>query len=218
MDLFWVTTDQSLRWEQIDGTADYICRTIDLMSTFYHENPLKKSDNPYGQSPMSMSLEDLEMTRSGFGGDTPRSPEGLSQNGHVENGQTLSPAANGTLKDDKPGSPLKQSAETQYAADGSSDKLLKEAANDPATHEESNHPTGLTALATAAAIAQSSELESPKRKLGDPGEESTAKRVKTEDQPAIVNGTALAVTEDVPKTDVPKQNELEEGEEGELTE
>lgn len=176
---------RGIRWEQIFGSTDSICKAITVMNEFYHENPLKKSDKPYSQSPMSMNLDDLDMTRSGFSGDTPRSDQGLhSQNdGHPANGdnQSQSPAVNGASKEDA-------------SADGSSDKQLKEAANDPATHRDDGRSNGLSDV-----INSTETSHSPKRKAED-AEVPDAKRSKTDEEARA------------------KDEDLESGEEGELEE
>jgi len=181
-----------------------ITKAVNVMNEFYNENPLKKSENPYGQSPMSM--DDIDMTRSGFSGDTPRSDPGmLSQNGHTENGGgTQSPAINGTSKEEK-------ELLLKEEADGSSDKQLKEAANDPATHEEGSYPNGMSDIVATTEILHK---QSPKRKLRGEGEEPAAKKVKTD----AVYKTTSSSTGNGSKEAKIEEGELEEGEEGELAE
>jgi protein BUR2 len=187
-----------------------IAKAINVMNEFYTDNPLKKSEHPYGQSPMSINMDDIDMTRSGFSGDTPRSPP-PSQNGHAENGGTQSPTANGTSKEEKETPPNNSHMEP---ANGSSDKELKEAANDPATHEDSSHPNGMSEIITANEILH--KMDSPKRKLANDGEQRVAKKTKMAPTRENNQEPTSHPTKNGSKSEPAKDEE--ESEEGELSE
>lgn len=192
---------------QIGGKPDLIAKAIGVMSDFYAENPLRRNDNPYEQSPVSVGNEDdLERTRGradgGSNGQTPddggRSQR--SQNGHGQ--QDGTPILNGnktgeyppeqTIENGKPASPQSQPASnalgpsetvtadsTQQPLDdpGSSDAALKEAANDPATHGANYDTNGSGSLL---ANQTNPATDATKRKDIDEEENPDAKRIKTD--------------------------------------
>lgn len=159
-------------WTQLGGKPDLIIKAVSVIYEFYTENPLKRSENPYAQSPYSVTNEDdLDGTRmrtfqSSLA--TP-SPDGThhsqrSQNGnadHTADGEDVV-ALKTKLSDDL----------------GSSDAALKEAANDPATHEGNSHANGVAGLIPGSARGVSATLNpSPKRKADDDSN-PTAKKAK----------------------------------------
>lgn len=158
-------------WTQLGGRPDLIIKAVTVLYEFYTENPLKRSENPYAQSPSSMTNEDdLDGTRMRtFSSSlaTP-SPEGMhrsqrSQNGNVEH--TTDAEESAPVLFNSSYTP----AESKRADDlGSSDVALKEAANDPATHEGNSHPNGIAELVPVNAVAISGTATStPKRKADD---------------------------------------------------
>ncbi|KAF4630242.1 hypothetical protein G7Y89_g7898 [Cudoniella acicularis] len=78
-------------WEQLGGRPDKIIKAVGILTEFWTENPLRRSENPYEQSPMSFSNEeDVHRSRRrgdiGSSEDTP-SPGQRSQpmqNGHSQ--------------------------------------------------------------------------------------------------------------------------------------
>ena len=150
-------------WTQLGGKPDLIIKAVAALYEFYTENPLKRSENPYAQSPSSMTNEeDLDGTRMrAFA--TP-SPEGMhrfqrSQNGNAEHTTDVEESA-----------PAFNSSETAVESKravelGSSDAVLKAAANDLTTHEGNSHPNGTAGLVsvTTAAIPDTA-TSTPKRK------------------------------------------------------
>jgi protein BUR2 len=203
-------------WELLGGTPDMIARAVGVINEFYSENPLKRSENPYGQSPASAANEDaLERTRSGhdtFRGDTPASQD-RSQSQHTQNGhQELdngTPVANGVTPAHENTPPAAEVVSTTIV-DGSSDKLLKEAANDPATHESIENGKGTSELAPPDASSKST----PKRKEREAAEGPDPKKQKT-DSADIPKRVSLEKIAGIPRNTT---QEAEESEEGELEE
>ena len=144
-------------WERLGGSADKIVKGVKILSNFWKENPLMRQDNPYERSPI-YSAEDLNRSRRSADIASPsplhsqmnRNDSQISNgvvNGTGENSQTSrangkmekSISSNGTSK-------LEEKRDRQPAANedpivkavensaGTSDKALKEAANDPSTH------------------------------------------------------------------------------------
>ena len=159
-------------WTQLGGKPDLIIKAVAVIYEFYTENPLKRSENPYAQSPSSATNEDdLEGTRMRtFHSNlaTP-SPEGMhrsqrSQNGNAEHAVGAEDSA-----------PIESKAVQDL---GSSDAALKEAANDPATHEGNSHSNGMAGLVPISTRAISESVNfSPKRKA-DGAAEPAAKKAK----------------------------------------
>jgi protein BUR2 len=165
-------------WTQLGGRPDLIIKAVAIIYEFYTENPLKRSENPYAQSPSSITNEDdLDGTRlrtfpSSLA--TP-SPEGMhhsqrSQNGNAEHAADTEDSAPVFNSSETPG-------ESKLVDDlGSSDAALKEAANDPATHQGTSHLNGrIEPIPVTAEPAN----PSPKRKAKDSAE-PTAKKPKLE--------------------------------------
>jgi protein BUR2 len=48
-------------WEQVGGDPDKIVRAVGVLSEFYTDNPLKRTENPYGEC--ASSGDDLDRTR-----------------------------------------------------------------------------------------------------------------------------------------------------------
>ena len=183
-------------WEQIGGRADLITKAVGVMNDFYTENPLKRTDNPYEQSPASGNEDDLERTRGrAYSNVQTPNEDGArsqrSQNGHVQHDRT--PVVNGNdtfehisqpIENGKPVSPSQAAPYETTAAksrqpvepSGSSDVALKEAANDPATHETTGDTNGDSLLTN-----QTSQLDTiTKRKEVESAEELTTKRLKND--------------------------------------
>ena len=87
-------------WEILGGRADRIIKAVAVMNEFWTENPLRRSENPYEQSPSSFSNEeDLDRTRRpGEVGSSGETPSHTSQNGRRQSdgGDNGTPRANGT--------------------------------------------------------------------------------------------------------------------------
>jgi protein BUR2 len=173
-------------WIQLGGRANLIIKAVGVIYEFYTENPLKRSENPYAQSPSSITNEeDLDGTRiRAFHSslETP-SPEGmhrsqLSQNGHPEPTADAGYSAPVFDSTENPVEfkPIKES--------GSSDARLKEAANDPATHEGNGHPNGMAELVPVnAGLITEAVNPSPKRKGGDTEKSVSKKQKVISDEP-----------------------------------
>jgi protein BUR2 len=183
-------------WEQIGGKADLITKAVGVMNDFYTENPLKRTDNPYEQSPASGNEDDLERTRGrGYSNAQTPNDDGArsqrSQNGHAQRERTPVINGNGTAnhvsqltENGKPASPPSQATRSETTAvasqlvepSGSSDAALKAAANDPATHERPGHTNGDSFLTNQTSQADAST----KRREADPAEEPAAKKLKND--------------------------------------
>jgi len=211
-------------WEQLGGRPDMIGKAVGVMNEFYSENPLKRNENPYEQSPSSVGIEeDLERTRGrneGFRGETPASQDGNSRNGHHEvEGENGTPVLNGNKSDHHStnGNEKDKNSEAEppaappssSLANGSSDAPLKEAANDPTTHVE-NGPLNRMADLLPPGDEPISKT-TPKRKDIDDSEEPTRKRPKTDSEES--QATVTNAVEQVKVTD-----NADESEEGELEE
>jgi protein BUR2 len=209
-------------WEQIGGRPEMITKAVAVINEFYSENPLKRSENPYEQSPNAFGHEDdLDRTRStneSFREETPQSQR--SQNGHHEPaGGPGSPTRNGAKQGDpdgqKPESPKGPVVVSTVPTDGSSNKPLKEAANYPATHEHDvNGRTNGTSELQNTSLEPASKSPAKRKELTSAGEPSS-KRQKPESEESKQQ---LPKSENV---DVPKANTAgndEASEEGELEE
>lgn len=121
-------------WVSINGVPERIFKAIDVMADFYTDNPLKKSDNPYDQSPEN-SIEDLERTRLRAESASPGSR--LKSEMAEEEAERQDAHQNGT-------NGIAREGDLNGEA-GDDDALLKAAANDPATHEctQNNHINGI---------------------------------------------------------------------------
>jgi hypothetical protein len=180
-------------WEQIGGKANLITKAVGVMNDFYTENPLKRTDNPYEQSPASANEDDLERTRGRGYSHTPSdlgTRSHPSQNGHalhegtpVLNGNGTVEHVSQTAEDGKSASSPSQVAPSETAAttsqppvedSGNSDEALKQAANDPATHETTASTNGdiLLTNKTNPSIAKRKDMES--------AEEPATKRLKND--------------------------------------
>jgi len=66
-------------WEQLGGDPDLIVKAVGIMHDFWHDNPLKQADKPYGSAEYASSQEDLENTRRRGGSEGGRSEEAGSE-------------------------------------------------------------------------------------------------------------------------------------------
>lgn len=183
-------------WEQAGGTPEKVIKAIAIMNEFWVENPLGKPDNAYGMSPLPLD-EDLDLTRKphsdGSLNETP-SPED-QRNGASQDVAETNGSKTGEHTKEEPTSPIKShdipapTTESDNVNDidlpmivepsGSSDAVLKAAANDPATHKHSTN--GLAAVLPNSTSAKAT----PKRKsMSAEMEDVPAKRTKLIDSPA----------------------------------
>ncbi|KAG9244615.1 cyclin-like protein [Calycina marina] len=172
-------------WQLINGKPDQVVKSVDIMSVFYTENPLKRSDNPYGGSPGSTTEADVLRTRHYFVPSTPGSDQGA--NGSAEH--LLQSPVNGTNGETSQAVKKEEDPES-----GASDALLKAAANDPATHGRKAEVSYIT----VETLAERSTLQTAKRKSpADPRDEPATKMGKIEKNTTSrssikQNGTKLA--------------------------
>lgn len=167
-------------WHRLGGDPSQINEAVQVMAQFYMDNPLNKPDSELEQSPGSAD-EDLEKSRLRNGAGTPESftksgsVEGRnghhSTNGSVANGDQQQYGNHDDNEKHNGGIKMEDShfskAEILKAdtSRGDSDAALKEAANDPATHETSA-PNGMNGI---------------KRQASDANENNPAKRTKPND-------------------------------------
>ena len=145
-------------WTALEASEERMQQACAIMVDFYKENPLRKADNPYEGSPNFNFDSTRNMGEGSSTNVSPRtenqtqSPEPQSKeraNGHSNeetitkgtvNGGTSSNDANDDPMDidesSKGGSfATRESQGPSQTGPGDSDTALKEAANDPATHE-----------------------------------------------------------------------------------
>jgi hypothetical protein len=187
-------------WEQLGGSLENIAKALNVMNDFWTENPLNRSDTPWIMSPLN-DENDQDKTRKGrvdgSGDQTPSPGERRSsispQNGYSQRNSD-SVNGNGTAEHSRghrsPVNPRDIPAPTTESDNpnendgpkivepsGSSDAALKEAANDPATHEH----TSSDGLKEPSSL-KGSPKATPKRKSGEAGlQEPLAKRAKAEE-------------------------------------
>lgn len=205
-------------WERAGGTPTQIAQAMDIMYDLYEDNPLGKKDNPYERSPTDSNESKLERTRQ-------RHENGNGINSHSEvetpgaSAGVVTPDINMT-RDDANGNGVsredgeltpngKEHSEMDTSGsqpDGSSDEKLKEAANDPATHENTTGDAAAPITNGTSTEHAPSPSISPKRKAAEIADEAetngASKRPRLENGTTTANGT---------------QSD-EEGEEGELEE
>jgi protein BUR2 len=153
-------------WVRLGGVPQRITKAIDIMTEFYTDNPLKKGDNPYNQSPGS-SAEDLERTRLRVESTSP--PQRPTDQNEEERQSPAEARTNGNTQE---GNANHEEGEEQQldSGAGDDDTKLKELANDPATHE-SSHVNGVpNGFAPADGKRKEASME--------PGEESFNKKIR----------------------------------------
>lgn len=73
-------------WAQLGGSPELIVKAVGIMHDFWHDNPLKQADKPYGSAEYASSQEDVENTRRRGNSDAESSAgaasETMSQNGN----------------------------------------------------------------------------------------------------------------------------------------
>jgi hypothetical protein len=119
-------------WRVLNANEERIVKAIEIAREFYTENPLRKSDSPYQGSP-EFNLENTR--KNGEGSSTNPTPQ--------TDRDTQSPKARVNGTDINVGSREQEltstaAEEASQTAPGDSDAILKEAANDPATHQNTN--------------------------------------------------------------------------------
>ncbi|KAI2623034.1 cyclin-like protein [Hypomontagnella submonticulosa] len=120
-------------WKALSGNEDHCVKAINTLKDFYVENPLRKSDNPYLQSPVFI----LENTRRRGEDIGIRSTNGTPKTDST----TQSPKGkvnglDGAAAEREIDTAAAESA--SQAAPGDSDAILKEAANNPVIHPSTN--------------------------------------------------------------------------------
>ena len=158
--------DGTAWWERLGGTANNIVKGCSILTKFWRENPLARAENPYERSPIytaddlnrsrrsadittpspmhtQMSRNDSQMSNAATNG-AGESLQSLKANGKMER----SASSNGVVKiedSESKAAPAPKDDQRTKAVEksaGTSDKALKEAANDPATHApDSKHPS-----------------------------------------------------------------------------
>lgn len=120
-------------WKALNGNEDHCAKAIQVLKEFYVENPLRKQENPYSQSPV-FNLENTRRRGEDIGvrsiNGTPRTDSATQSPRGKVNG--LDEAAAEREIDTAAAESASQ------AVPGDSDVVLKEAANNPAIHPNTN--------------------------------------------------------------------------------
>lgn len=200
-------------WEQLNCEAEKIVKGVEMMNDYYASNPLNKAEPPPHASltPASISLDGLEETRalserrrsesygSSQNGAAPSQQNGAT-NGHptlAANATTEIPSAhtNQSENDRSLSEPVHEGQESiamqatrrDQESSGSTDRFLKEAANDVSSH---------TARSAENAVQTTDAIEnkvSPKRKAPDDVDVPEAKRPKTTTQDTSSNSPSANI-------------------------
>lgn len=120
-------------WKALNGNEDHCAKAIQVLKEFYIENPLRKQENPYSQSPV-FSLENTRRRGEDIG---VRSTNGTPRTDSA----TQSPKGKVNGLDEATAEREVDTAAAEsasQAAPGDSDAVLKEAANNPAIHPSTN--------------------------------------------------------------------------------
>lgn len=214
-------------WVKLGGTPQRIVKAVEVMNEFWVENPLKRSENPYEQSP-SNGVSDLEKTRNRRepvdGNETPTQDqqEHLERQAVAQSVEDLykrerakpKPAANGhdqalpstEVDEDHRLDSIKEEAAHEgveiidpETAPGDADAHLKAVANDPATHQHGHERNGTTVRNGIDATLAHRRGSSKRKDISDDDDAS----------PPVSQAKRIKTEED---------GEEEEGEEGELSE
>jgi len=184
-------------WEHLGANMTKVVQAAHVLNKFYQENPLKKSHQPFAQTPSSIGGDDLEKTRarserraSGDSTSSQAAPHSQrTQNGaqgdHPTNGtverrlsqpkeaidSNVKPETSNTVAANENSESLTSQASLRdQNSSGSTDAALKEAANDLSVHVEIQQANGIDAI--------SEPKISAKRKLVEDTEEPAAKKPK----------------------------------------
>ncbi|KAI0899473.1 cyclin-like protein [Annulohypoxylon nitens] len=120
-------------WKALNGNEDHCAKAIQVLKEFYVENPLRKQENPYSQSPLFI----LENTRRRGEDISQRSINGTPRTESA----TQSPRGKVNGMDEAAAEREIDTAAAETAAEaapGDSDSVLKEAANNPTIHPGTN--------------------------------------------------------------------------------
>ncbi|KAI1375679.1 cyclin-like protein [Hypoxylon crocopeplum] len=120
-------------WKALKGNEDHCAKAIQVLKEFYVENPLRKQENPYSQSPVFI----LENTRRRGEDISVRSTNGTPRTDSA----TQSPKGKVNGIDEAAAEREIDTANAEsasQAAPGDSDFVLKEAANNPVIHSGTN--------------------------------------------------------------------------------
>jgi hypothetical protein len=140
-------------WEAAGGEPRKIFKAIEVMTSFWRENPLNRTGNPSpgGNSP---SFADLESTRKGSqrtpghesngraradSQDTMQHPPSIDDGRGVSREVSTQPSERIRREEAEYGTPAQGDERA-----GDNDEELKRAANDPATHQDTARDTGAT--------------------------------------------------------------------------
>ncbi|KAI0889400.1 cyclin-like protein [Annulohypoxylon maeteangense] len=120
-------------WKALNGNEEHCVKAIQVLKEFYVENPLRKQENPYSQSPLFI----LENTRRRGEDISARSINGTPRTDSA----TQSPKGKVNGMDEAAAEREIDTAAAESAAQtapGDSDSVLKAAANNPTIHSGTN--------------------------------------------------------------------------------
>lgn len=208
-------------WKQAGGDAERIAQAVDIMYDLYEDNPLGKKENPYERSPSDSSESKLERTRQRH-----ENGNGIDSQSHSEidtpgaSGGIATPDihtakahvnGNGIPKEDGEVTPNGQARSESH---GSSDEKLKEAANDPATHENTAIDSATVPPVTNGTSTDhklSPPATTPKRKAAEISSEPPETNGDSSKRPRLENGTSIGGNGTTSsKSDEEEEGELEE--------
>ncbi|RKF65109.1 Cyclin pch1 [Golovinomyces cichoracearum] len=131
-------------WLSVGGDPEKIVRAVSVVDQFWTENPLRKSDRPYGSSPSSQ--DDLERTRRRESNGS-SSGDNFSEDRLVENcsGTVCTPQTHSSTKSQEPSSDtLKQTNQEEDGLEkrsvSESESSLKNETGETKTSTESTGP------------------------------------------------------------------------------
>jgi protein BUR2 len=164
-------------WTYLNGSPERMCKAIDVMSDFYTDNPLKKTDNPYDRSPQS-SVEDLDRTRLRVESLSPNSRIRAEE---IDDEESQQNGTDGLVKDSENGVAKAEDGSSLKVSNGDvagdDDTKLKAIANCPETHEQSQENGVINSLvSTSYGGASCKRKDSDTDVTGEPN----AKRLKSE--------------------------------------
>ncbi|KAI0152033.1 cyclin-like protein [Hypoxylon sp. NC0597] len=120
-------------WKALNANEDHCLKAVQILKEFYEENPLRKQENPYSQSPV-FELDNTRRRGEDIGirstNGTPRTDSATqSPKGKVN-------SVDGATAEREVDTAAAETA--SQAAPGDSDAALKEAANNPVIHPATN--------------------------------------------------------------------------------
>lgn len=228
-------------WERLGGTVANIVKGVTVVRNFYMENPLRRKANEWEKSPIYRAEDINRSRRSPeIDTPSPSRSHIMARNGSQQESQSSNTGVNGVGKSSKPSKPhgvmerttssngvakkeesdevstdvRKEAKELLQKAEkgsGSSDAVLKEAANEPTTHASGRTFMQIDFLVIQLLTKSTVPQQGQKRKDSPSSDDSTAKRIKTNSDQSN-NGEEKNAGLPAANGDAAKGEESEEGE------